>query len=99
MERKLTVSINNNANNTFHTAGDNIINGYCTKYETTTTNYILPPAVTSKYPEERDPTTDTIPKPAYALTRGEEGKQKLGLENNQKGEVVRRSPSAHSHTT
>ena len=45
---------------------------------------MLPPAVDSKYPEERDTTTDTIPKPR--LTRREEGKY-IGLRNNQRGEM------------
>ena len=70
-----------------HIVGDNIIKRYCTEYYTTTTaSYMLPPAVTSQYPEERDPTTDTIPKASHRLTHGEKGKY-IGLRNNQRGEL------------
>ena len=70
-----------------YTVGDSIIKEYCIEYETKTrASYMLPPAVTSQYPEERDPTANTIPKPAYALTRGEESKY-IGLGNNQRGEL------------
>ena len=70
-----------------YTAGDSIIKEYCTEYETAKSeSYMLPPAVHSQYPEERDLATDTIPKPSYALSRGEEGKY-IGLRNNQRGEL------------
>ena len=71
-----------------YTAGDRIIAEYCTQYESTTTrSYMLPPAVSSNYPEERDPANDTIPKPRYSLTRREEGKY-IGIRNNQRGELA-----------